>query len=73
MTALVTTESGSNGYSIFTIKERDGKQFAQLKSVRIGETIGKSVVINEGLIPGEQIIVNRTYQLNDGSPVRIVD
>lgn len=73
MTALVTTESGSNGYSIFTIKERDGKQFAQLKSVRIGETIGKSVVINEGLIPGEQIIVNRTYQMDDGSPVRIVD
>ena len=73
LTALVTTESGSNAYSIFTIKERDGKRFAQLKSVRIGETVGKSVVINEGLVPGEQIIVNRTYQLNDGSPVRIID
>lgn len=73
MTALVTTQSGSNGYSIFTIRQRDGKQFAQLKSVRIGETIGKSVEIDEGLVPGEQIIVNRTYQLNDGSPVRILE
>lgn len=73
MTALVTTQSGSNGYSIFTLSERGGKQFAQLKNVRVGETVGKSVVINEGLVPGEQIIVNRTYQLNDGSPVRIVD
>jgi len=73
LTALMTAESGSNGYSIFTVQEREGKQFAQLKSVRIGQTFGKSVVINEGLIPGERIIVNRTNQLSDGSPIRVVE
>jgi RND family efflux transporter MFP subunit len=73
LTALMTAESGSNSYSIFTVQERDGKQFAQLKSVRIGQTFGKSVVINEGLIPGELIIVNRTNQLSDGSPIRVVN
>jgi multidrug efflux pump subunit AcrA (membrane-fusion protein) len=73
MTALITAESGTNNYSVFTIQERDGKQFAQLKSVRLGEAIGKAVVINEGLLPGERIIVNRTNQLNDGNQVRIVD
>jgi HlyD family secretion protein len=73
VTALITAQSGSNNYSVFTIQERDGKQFAQLKSVRIGEAIGKSVVVNEGLLSGERIIVNRTNQLSDGSLVRIVD
>jgi RND family efflux transporter, MFP subunit len=73
MTALMTAESGSKNYSVFTVKERDGKQFAQLKSVRIGETSGKSVVIDEGLTPGERIIVNRTNQLSDGSPIRVVN
>lgn len=73
MTALITGESGSNNYSVFTIRERDGKQFAQLKNVRIGDAVGKSVVINEGLLSGERIIVNRTNQLADGSLVRIVD
>ena len=73
MTALMTTESGSTSYSVFTIQERDGKQFAQLKSVRIGETFGKSVVIDEGLTPGERIILNRTNQLSDGSPIRVVN
>jgi len=73
LTALITSESGSNNYSVFTIQERDGKQLAQLKSVRIGEAVGKSAVINEGLLPGERIIVNRTNQLNDGSLVRIID
>jgi multidrug efflux pump subunit AcrA (membrane-fusion protein) len=55
------------------VKEQDGKQFAQLKSVRIGETFGKSVVIDEGLTPGERIIVNRTNQLSDGSPIRVAN
>jgi len=73
LTALMTAESGSNSYSVFTIHERDGKQFAQLKSVRVGETVGKSVVIDEGLTPGERIIVNRTNQLRDGSPIRVVN
>ena len=73
LTALITAESGSSNYSVFAIQERDGKQFAQLKSVRIGEGIGKSVVINEGLLSGERIIVNRTNQLTDGSQIRIID
>jgi multidrug efflux pump subunit AcrA (membrane-fusion protein) len=73
MTALTTAESGSKNYSVFTINERDGKQFARLKSVRIGENFGNSVVIDEGLTPGERIIVNRTNQLSDGSPVRVVN
>ena len=48
MTALMTAESGSTDYtSVFTVKENDGKQFAQLKSVRMSETFGKSVVIDE--------------------------
>lgn len=73
MTALMTTESGSTNYSVFTVEQRDGKQFAQLKSVRIGETFGKLVVIDEGLTPGDRIIVNRTNQLSDGSPIRVAN
>jgi RND family efflux transporter MFP subunit len=73
MTALMTAESGSTNYSVFTVKERDGKQFAELQSVRIGQTFGKSVVIDEGLTPGERIIVNRTNQLSNGSPIRVVN
>jgi RND family efflux transporter MFP subunit len=73
LTALMTAQSGSNSYSVFTVEERDGKQFAQLKSVRVGETYGKSVVIDQGLTPGERIIVNRTNQLTDRSPIRVVE
>jgi RND family efflux transporter MFP subunit len=70
MTALMTAESGTNNYSVFAIRHSEGKQIAELKSVRVGQTVGNSVVIEEGLIPGEQIVANRTNQLNDGTTVR---
>jgi len=73
LTALMTAESGSNSYSVFTIQEHDGKQFAQLKSVRVGQSFGQLVVIDEGLTPGERIIVNRTNQLSNGSPIRVIE
>lgn len=73
VTALMTAQSGSSDYSVFTLKEESGKQFAKLQRVKIGPTIGRSVAINEGLIPGERIIVNRTNQLNDGTQVRIIE
>jgi multidrug efflux pump subunit AcrA (membrane-fusion protein) len=73
VTALITSQSGSSNYSVFTVREENGKQIAQLRSVRIGETIGRSVAINQGLTPGERIIVNRTNQLSDGSLVDVED
>jgi RND family efflux transporter MFP subunit len=73
LTALMTTQSGSNIYSVFAVREREGRQYAQLKSIRVGQTVGNSVAVEEGLIPGERIIVNRTNQLNDGSAVKVID
>lgn len=73
MTALMTAESGANNYSVFVVRQRERKQFAELKSVRVGQSVGNSVVIEDGLIPGEQIIANRTNQLNNGTAVRVVE
>ena len=68
--ALATSQSGSTNYSVFTVRTENGKQFARLRSVRIGDTIGRSVAIEEGITPGERIIVSRTNQLADGSLVQ---
>jgi RND family efflux transporter MFP subunit len=73
VTALITAQSGSSNYSVFTLSERGWEAVCQLRSVRIGETIGRSVAINEGLTPGDRIIANRTNQLTDGSQVRVLD
>lgn len=70
VTALSTAESGSTNFSVFVVREENGKQYAKLRSVRVGETIGRSVAIEQGLTPGERIIVNRPDQLPDGALVR---
>lgn len=73
VTALITTQSGSTNYSVFVILDQGSKQIAKLKSVRIGETLGDTVAIEEGLVPGEKIITNLTNQLTDGATVRVTN
>jgi multidrug efflux pump subunit AcrA (membrane-fusion protein) len=41
--------------------------------VRVGQSFGQLVVIDEGLTPGERIIVNRTNQLSNGSPIHVIE
>jgi hypothetical protein len=38
--------------------------------VRVGQIIDRSAVIDEGIQPGDRIILERTNQLADGSVVR---
>ncbi len=71
--ALSAAESGAARFSVFVVREENGKQVAQLRSVRAGETVGRLIAISEGLLPGDRIIVTRTNQLVDGSVVHVID
>jgi multidrug efflux pump subunit AcrA (membrane-fusion protein) len=71
--ALISAQSGSSAYQVFVVTEENGKQIAHLRSVRTGQIIDRSVVIEDGLFPGERIILQRTNQLADGSIVRVVN
>jgi RND family efflux transporter MFP subunit len=68
--ALITSQSGSSSYAVFVVDDEKGKQVAHLRSVRVGQIIDRSAVIDEGLQPGDRIILERTNQLADGSVVR---
>jgi RND family efflux transporter MFP subunit len=73
VTALSTAQSGSSQFSVYVVREKNGRQTAHLQSVRIGETYGRSIAIREGLTPGEKIISNRPNQLADGAVIRAIE
>ena len=73
LVALSAAESGAARFSVFVVRDENGKQMAQLRSVRTGETVGRLIAVSEGLLPGDRIIVTRTNQLVDGSPVHVID
>jgi len=63
------------------IAELQGKSFvwtigpdskASQKAVKVGETIGASVLILEGLKPGERVVIEGLQKVREGAPVKAV-
>jgi membrane fusion protein (multidrug efflux system) len=63
------------------VSELQGKDFvwvigtdnkAAQRPVKVGETIGQSVLIQEGLKPGERIVVEGAQKLREGAVVQPV-
>lgn len=54
--------------SVFVVKS---DSTVTQKSITVGQTIGDDVVILEGIVPGEQIVVNGQINLSEGKKVSI--
>jgi RND family efflux transporter MFP subunit len=54
---------------VFVVAQGPAGAAAQQKPVKLGELIGNSYVVEEGLNPGETVIVSGTQNLVDGMPV----
>ncbi|MGD2044953.1 MAG: efflux RND transporter periplasmic adaptor subunit [Gemmatimonadota bacterium] len=68
--ALVRVE---DGYVVFVATERDGVQVAEVRPVTLGPTRRNRVVIEQGVEPGEQLIVVGNRSVADGDRINVVD
>jgi RND family efflux transporter MFP subunit len=62
------TRLGAQSF-VFVVGQGQGGATAQQKPVKLGELIGNSYVIEDGLNPGDTIIIGGTQNLVDGMPV----
>jgi RND family efflux transporter MFP subunit len=62
------TRLGAQSF-VFVVAQGPAGSAAQQKPVKLGELIGNSYVIEEGLNPGDTLIVGGTQNLVDGMPV----
>ena len=72
LSAIVRSKSGQEGYSVFVIEEQGGKATAHAREVKLGGALNDSIIVNEGVRPGERIIVTGATVVSDGEVVRIV-
>jgi RND family efflux transporter MFP subunit len=68
--AVVRTE---DGYIVFTVHERGGKQVAQATPVTTGSGAANRVVIESGLSATDRVIVVGQHQVTDGDVLEIVE
>jgi hypothetical protein len=67
---VVRTE---DGYIVFTVHERGGKQVAQATPVTTGSGAANRVVIESGLSATDRVIVVGQHQVTDGDVLEIVE
>jgi RND family efflux transporter MFP subunit len=62
------TRLGAQSFVFVLTQDKNGAS-AQQRPVKLGALIGNSYVIEEGLKPGDTVIVGGTQNLTDGAPV----
>jgi multidrug efflux system membrane fusion protein len=72
LTAIVKSPQNPNGYAVFVVEGREGKQVARLHNVKVGEVYGNNIAVNDGVKLKERVIVTGATLVVDGEPVRVI-
>jgi len=66
---IVAVNRISGQYFVFVAETSPKGTLARQKPVTVGEVIGDEYIVQEGLKPGERVIVSNIQKLGDGAPV----
>ncbi len=73
LTAVVRSRTNPQGYALFVVEEKDGKQIARLRdNIELGEVYGNMITVTKGVRVGDPVIVTGATLVADGQPVRII-
>jgi RND family efflux transporter MFP subunit len=72
LTAITRAKDNPNAYAVLVVEDREGKQFAHLRSVTLGESLGNAVAVTGGLRAGEMVVTTGATQVGDGEVVQVI-
>ena len=74
LSAVVRPPGEPEGYAVYVVDSdgEGGAAVARLRRVALGEALGNTIAVTEGLKPGEKVIVTGATLVVDGQPVRVV-
>lgn len=72
LTAVTRSKENPNAYAVVVVEQSEGKQFARLRTVTLGESLGNAVVVTSGVREGEIVVTIGVTQVADGEAVQIV-
>ncbi len=72
LSSIVTSQEDRASYAIYVVEGSGDTVTARRRSVKLGEAYGNTIVVTEGVRPGEPVVASGTMLLNDGDRVRVV-
>ncbi|MEH1837583.1 MAG: efflux RND transporter periplasmic adaptor subunit [Nostoc sp.] len=61
-------QSGQQGQFLYVVKP---DKTAEMRSIKVGDTVGNETVIKQGLNPGEQVVTDGQFNLVPGATVQV--
>lgn len=72
LSAVARSSKTPGGFAVFVVSDSGGKTVAHEREVKIGETIGNSIAVTEGLREGEKVVSVGVGEFKDGDAVQIL-
>jgi multidrug efflux system membrane fusion protein len=72
ISAVVRARNQSDQYAVFVIEEKGNRQIARSRIVKLGEALGNTMAVLEGVRAGERVITSGATLVLDGQPVQII-
>ena len=72
LNAVMKAKNDPNGYAVLVLVDQGGKQIAQLRDVKLGESYGNTVAVTAGLKVGDRVITTGGTMVNDGDQVKVI-
>jgi RND family efflux transporter MFP subunit len=70
--AIVKAPGGPEGYAVYVLEGESEKPVARLRPVKLGEAVGSLIVVTDGLLVGQRVIVRGATLVTDGESVRVI-
>jgi RND family efflux transporter MFP subunit len=70
--AVVRSKTDPKGYAVYVVDSAGGKPIARIHDIQLGDVVGNSIAVLDGLSGGEQIVVVGVTLVSDEVAVRIV-
>ena len=72
LSAVIRAPGSPQGFGVFRIAERDGRNYAMAQPVQIGDTFGNAIEVTSGVSKGERIVALGGELLQNEQEIRVL-
>ncbi len=72
LNCIVRPKNDPDGYAVFVVESRNGMEYAQSRTVKLGDVVGNMISVLTGLNGGEKVIVRGATIVPDSGAVRVI-
>jgi RND family efflux transporter MFP subunit len=72
LSGVVRAPGNPKGFGVFRIEEKNGKSYAAVQAVQIGQTFGNAIEVTSGVAKGERIVALGGELLHDEQEIRVL-